>query len=388
MNESSEGSPITISAPSRARMMSSIPCLSCVPGAIREIAVSTFGSMRGSSSAALRGKPSGATGRRSCLSALGSVDIEPRPYRPAQSLRFEHAEFAIRRSGGGDNLPEPELRALFEPTLGLGRGPQPAREPDLHERRRGLLDSGAPCSRRDRKRYGEVGARLIDANAAGDVDEHVGAAESDARAQREDGDDHRQALRVDPGRDPPRHREVGRRNEGLDLERDRPGSLQGAGHGGTDLAFRAASGQLRGLWDADEPGTGHLEHSELVRRPEAVLHRTENPVRVVAVALELEHAVDEMLEHARTGDGAVLGHMADEEGGDVSLLRNPQESRRRLTNLRDRAGSGADLRRVERLHRVDHADLGPLALQRRADGLELRLREDLDVPGAAETGGA
>jgi hypothetical protein len=147
------------------------------------------------------------------------------------------------------------------------------------------------------------------------------------------------------------------------------------------------SEQLRGLGDADEPGTGHLEHSELVRRPEAVLRRTQNPVRVVAVALELEHAVDEMLEHARTGDRAVLGHMADEEGGDVSLLRNAQESRRRLANLRDRAGSGADLRRVEGLHRVDHADLGPLALQRRADGLQLRLRKDLDLPGAAETRG-
>jgi len=71
---------------------------------------------------------------------------------------------------------------------------------------------------------------------------------------------------------------------------------------------------------------------------------------VVTVALELEHAVDEMLEHARTGDCAVLGHVADEEGGDVSLLRDAQESRRCLANLGDRAGSGADLRRVERLH--------------------------------------
>ena len=67
------------------------PCLSGVPGAIREIAVRMLGSMRGSSSAALRGKPSGAVGRRSCLFVLGSVAIEPRPYRPAQSLRFENA---------------------------------------------------------------------------------------------------------------------------------------------------------------------------------------------------------------------------------------------------------------------------------------------------------
>src|SRR5439155_4633471 len=113
-----------------------------------------------------------------------------------------------------------------------------------------------------------------------------------------------------------------------------------------------------------------------------------NSVRVVAVALELEHAVDEMLEHARAGDRAVLGHVADEEGGDMRLLGDAQEPRRRLSNLGDRAWSRADLRREERLHGVDHADVGPLALQRRADRFELRLREDLDVPGAAETGGA
>ena len=42
-------------------------------------------------------------------------------------------------------------------------------------------------------------------------------------------------------------------------------------------------------------------------------------------------------------------------------------------------GRRAELRRVERLHRVDHADVGPLALERRADGVELGLGEDLDV---------
>src|SRR6266513_1551887 len=113
MNDSSEGSPITIRAPSRALMMSSIPWLSGVPGAMREIAVRMLGSMRGSSSAALRGKPSGAVGRRSCLFVLGSVAIEPRPYRPAQSLRFEHASFDTRRSGGSDDLREAELRTLL-----------------------------------------------------------------------------------------------------------------------------------------------------------------------------------------------------------------------------------------------------------------------------------
>ena len=109
---------------------------------------------------------------------------------------------------------------------------------------------------------------------------------------------------------------------------------------------------------------------------------------VVAVALELQHAVDEVLEHPRPGDRAVLRHVADEERGDAVLLRDAQQAARRLAHLRDRAGRRADLLRPERLHRVDHADGRPLALERLADDVELGLREDLDPVAAAEAGGA
>ena len=105
---------------------------------------------------------------------------------------------------------------------------------------------------------------------------------------------------------------------------------------------------------------------------------------MVAVALELQHAVDEVLEHARAGDRAVLRHVADEERGDAVLLRDAQQATRGLAHLRDRARRGADLLRPERLHRVDHADGGPLALERLADDVELGLGEDLDVVAAAE----
>ena len=105
---------------------------------------------------------------------------------------------------------------------------------------------------------------------------------------------------------------------------------------------------------------------------------------VVAVALELQHAVDEVLEDARTGDCAVLRDVADEDGRDAGLLRDAQEPSGRLAYLRDRAGSGAERRRVERLDGVDDADVGPQRLERRAHDVELGLREDLDRVGAAE----
>ena len=113
--------------------------------------------------------------------------------------------------------------------------------------------------------------------------------------------------------DPARHGELALRDEGLDLEQDRPRSLERAGDGGARLAGDRLAEDLRRVGHAGEPGAGHLEDAELVRRAEAVLHRAQDAMRVVAVAFELEDAVDEVLEHARAGDGAVFRHVADED---------------------------------------------------------------------------
>ena len=161
-------------------------------------------------------------------------------------------------------------------------------------------------------------------------------------------------------------------------------SLERAGHGSPDLASVRAAEHLRRIGHADEARPRHLEHAELVRRTEAVLDRPEDAMGVVAVAFELQDAVDEVLEHARAGDRAVLRHMADEEGGDAVLLRDAQQAARSLPHLRHRARRRADLVRPERLHRVDHADGRPFALERLADDVELGLSEDLDLVAAAE----
>src|SRR5439155_6273592 len=169
---------------------------------------------------------------------------------------------------------------------------------------------------------------------------------------------------------------------------DRACPLERAGNGGADLTVFAAAEELRGVRYADQSRAGHLEDAELVRRAEAVLRGAQDPVRAIAVSLELQDTVDQVLEHPRAGDRSVLRHMADEEHGDPALLRDPKKPSRRLTNLRDGPGRRPDLGRIERLHRVDHADVRPLALERRADRLELRLGQDLDRRCAAEASGA
>ena len=105
---------------------------------------------------------------------------------------------------------------------------------------------------------------------------------------------------------------------------------------------------------------------------------------VIAVALELEHAVDEMLEHTWPSNRAVLGHVPDEDRRDAQLLRSAHQPRRGLADLDHRSRRRADLRGIERLHRIDHADVGPLGLERRQHRLELGLRQDFDLLRASE----
>src|SRR4051812_23963859 len=156
---------MTISAPSCERMMSSMPCLSSVPGATRAIEARSRGSRRGSSSEGERVKPRAPT---CCLSALSG--IEPRLHRVSQRLLLQHAEFATRGGSCRDDRDgEPELRAFLQAPLGLCRGPQPAGEADLPERGEPAADGRSLRRGRDRKRNGEIPTGLVHTNAAGDV---------------------------------------------------------------------------------------------------------------------------------------------------------------------------------------------------------------------------
>src|SRR6187200_2962568 len=140
----------------------------------------------------------------------------------------------------------------------------------------------------------------------------------------EDGDDHGQTLWVDSGGDPPRHGEVARRDERLDLEEQWARPFERADHGRTGLVVLRAAEELGRILDSLQARARHLEDAELVRRPEPVFHRAKDAVRAVAVALEVQDAVDEVLEDPRSRDVPVLRHVPDEERGNPQLLRNAE----------------------------------------------------------------
>ncbi|MEZ4433752.1 MAG: hypothetical protein R3F65_15195 [bacterium] len=54
---------------------------------------------------------------------------------------------------------------------------------------------------------------------------------------------------------------------------------------------------------------------------------------MAALALQVEHGVDHVLEQARAGEVALLGDMADEEGDDLAALGERHEA----------GGDGAEL---------------------------------------------
>ena len=98
---------------------------------------------------------------------------------------------------------------------------------------------------------------------------------------------------------------------------------------------------------------GHLEDPELVGGAEAVLGGAQRAVEAVAVALELQHRVDHVLQHPGAGDRALLGDVADEEDGGAGVLGQAQEAARRLAHLAHAARRRRERVAVERLHGVD-----------------------------------
>ena len=119
-----------------------------------------------------------------------------------------------------------------------------------------------------------------------------------------------------------------------------------------------------------EAAGAHLEDADLVRGAEAVLERAQRAEAALALALELQHAVDGVLEHARAGERALLGDVADEDHRAAALAREALERRRHLLHLADAARGARQVGGPERLDRIDHARLRALLLERREHHLE------------------
>src|SRR5438132_522634 len=111
---------------------------------------------------------------------------------------------AAARAKRHPGLRETELRRLLEARLGMGDRAHPAGQPDLPENDRvgGHWRLG---QRRDQgRRDGQIGGRLDDSQAAGDIEINIVGADREPAAGVEHRGDHREARRIPADDRPPR----------------------------------------------------------------------------------------------------------------------------------------------------------------------------------------
>ena len=132
-----------------------------------------------------------------------------------------------------------------------------------------------------------------------------------------------------------------------------------------DALLAVGQEQGGGVGHRHQARLGHLEHADLVGRAEAVLDRAQDAELVAALALEIEHGVDHVLEHARAGDLAVLGDVADQQQGAAALLGEADQRLGGGAQLGDGAGRLLEPVDPHGLDRIDDQQIGRPAAGRR-----------------------
>ena len=196
--------------------------------------------------------------------------------------------------------------------------------------RRERLTPDGTC---DRECDREVRTGILNPDTADHVDEHIRGAKPDPGVPSEHRQHECDAVSVKPRHHPPRRHQLRSRDQRLHLHEQRSRPLHRAQHHAAGGA-RGLPNEPRGrIEHFDEPVVSHLEHPRLVRGAEPVLDRPDGAVGPFALSLELKYAIDEVLEHSRAGERAVLGDVADEHHRDF----------KRLGHAHDFAGDLADL---------------------------------------------
>jgi hypothetical protein len=99
------------------------------------------------------------------------------------------------------------------------------------------------------------------------------------------------------------------------------------------------------------------------------------------VALEIEHRIDNVFEHARPGQRPFLGDVANQHDGNADRFGQPRQLRRTFAHLCHRAGGRAQLVRPKRLDRIDDGHQRFFRLQRGKNLFQVDLGQQLQLAG-------
>jgi hypothetical protein len=189
---------------------------------------------------------------------------------------------------------------------------------------------------------------------------------------------HRQPVLFEADRQPARTRRLRSVDQRLDLDQQRPRAFLGTQHAGTGHVERMLrEEQRRRIGDATQALLGHGEHAEFVDGAETVLHRAHQAKTGMRVTLEIQHGIDHVLQHARAGQAAFLGDVADQDHAGAGLLGEARQLRRAFAHLRHRAGGRLQRVRPDGLDRVDHRDCGAQLDQGGKDFFQVDLGQQL-----------
>ena len=98
-----------------------------------------------------------------------------------------------------------------------------------------------------------------------------------------------------------------------------------------------------------------------------------------ALAFEIQHRVDDVLECLRTGDSSFACDVSNDEHGDPRFFRKAHQPCRALTHLSDASGCTIEIRSEYRLDRIDDENRRRLGGGSRNDRLEQCLPEEIDI---------
>ena len=149
-----------------------------------------------------------------------------------------------------------------------------------------------------------------------------------------------------------------------------PGKYRAAGAGLS--AFRQE--QRRRVQDLRQPAARHLKDANLIGGTKAVFHRAQDAELMTPLALKIKDGVHHMLHHARPGNLAVLGDMADQNDRHAALFGKGDQLMRGGAHLADRAGGGFDRIKPHGLDGIDDRQSGAFGVQRGQDVAQVGFR--------------
>ncbi len=162
-----------------------------------------------------------------------------------------------------------------------------------------------PQARSKRQRNGQIPGGFVDVEAADDIREHIVLLQRYAAVPMQHREHHREAAGVDALGHASWRGEARRIHQSLHFHQQRAGAVTSHHHQAADHRLRCAREEDGGgILHFLEPGLLHQEEAELIGGAEAVLGRTHATEAAARIAFEIEHRVDQMLEHARAGNGA------------------------------------------------------------------------------------